>query len=116
VTTWPGTLPAFVLSSGYRESGGDQVIRSTMDGGATKSRRRFTRRFETIECTIILTPAQQATFETFFWTTLSGGALAFDWVLPRTQAAITFKFLGPPNVRDLNGLDMYYDLKLERQS
>lgn len=117
MASWPGTLPAFVLSAGYEEQFGQQVLETPMEGGATKTRRRFTRRFDTFRCRMVLSATQQATFDTFYYTTLSGGSQPFDWVHPRLQTAMTFKFRAPaPKITDLNGVDMIYEFMLERQS
>jgi hypothetical protein len=113
---WPGSLPAYVLADSYDEKLGKQSIESPTDGGAVKTRRRFTRRWDRFAVSMILSPSQWTTFETFYFSTTAGGSLAFDWVHPRTQANLTFKFVGDaPSVKDFNGLDCLVSFTMERQ-
>ncbi len=37
-----------------------------------------------------------ATLDDFYASTLAGGALQFDWVHPRTSAALAYRFVEPP--------------------
>jgi hypothetical protein len=63
--------------------------------------------------TLAMDSDQVATFETFFITTLKGGALTFDWVHPRTGAAKTFQFQGIPTYVTLGGDDWRISFVLE---
>ena len=113
---WPGSLPEFVLSAGYKEAWSQQTIETSMDGGAVKTRRRFTRRFDVFTVSMNMDPDQIATFDTFYYDTCQGGSLPFDWVHPRLQTAMTWKFRKPPpNVADLNGVDVTVTWQMERQ-
>lgn len=113
---WPATLPTHVLAAGYGEAFADQAIETPMDGGAVKSRRRFTRRFDAIDCALILDEDQVEALEAFYYETLGGGVLPFDWVHPRTQQPMTFKFRQPaPKVGDADG-NFHVSFRLERQS
>ena len=97
--TWPGTLPTKPQKSGFSEKLPDPgIIRSTMDSGTTKVRRRATAGIGLITCTFELTTAQAATLETFWKTTLSHGTLVYTWDHPRTGATLTdkWRFLDMP--------------------
>lgn len=94
--TWPGSLPQLVSARGYRESPPENSIRSPMDGGVAKVRRRTTAGVRLIKCQLDLTLAQVETLDVFYDSTLQSGSLAFDWVDPRNQAAASFRFLRPP--------------------
>lgn len=83
---WPLTLPQRPLSSGYSEKPGSNILRTPMDAGPAKMRRRGTRP-DTITCTYLLTAAQIATLETFCETTIQGTA-RFGWPHPRTTSAV----------------------------
>lgn len=91
---WPVGLPQDVLTDGYGESMADLVLRSQMDAGPAKQRRRFTAGVKTHSIAVAVTRAQVATFETFYYTTLGGGALPWDWTHPRLQTTVTFRFIG----------------------
>ncbi len=91
--TWPASLPQRVAVDGYGEGPPDTTVRTRMDAGPAKVRRRFTAGVRPLSLQIDL--------DGFFGTTLLGGALAFDWVHPRTQAAVTLRFVRPPAYRPL---------------
>lgn len=97
MVAWPiAPFPQLPLQAGYSESPPDTVIRSPMDAGPAKLRRRTTAGVRRLACALRLTTAQVATFDSFYVTSLQGGALPFDWVNPRTGAAESLRFVGPP--------------------
>lgn len=93
---WPGTLPQAPDWSGYQETSPNVAIRTQMDAGPPKLRRRFTAGIRPFSMQFLLTQAQVATLDTFYQTTLTGGTEAFDWTHPRTGAAASFRFVSPP--------------------
>ncbi len=99
--TWPASLPQRVAVDGYGEGPPDTTVRSRMDAGPAKVRRRFTAGVRPLSLQLDLDGAQVETLDGFFEATLLGGALAFDWVHPRTQAAATLRFVRPPAYRPL---------------
>lgn len=96
---WPCALPQYVFVPGYEERFRDTVLRSPMDAGPAKTRRRQTAAPKTFKGTVPMTASQVAIFETFFETEIGDGALSFDWVHPRTQAAATLRLVTPPPPR-----------------
>lgn len=100
--TWPTTLPQYVLEQGYSENVPDQTVESQVDTGPAKVRRRFTVNYRPVKATIRCEPSQVSTFETFYYTTLKGGVLSFDWVHPRTRVACVMRFRKPvPSIRPI---------------
>lgn len=95
MASWPGTLPQnqFRGLSDEREVA---VVRSNMDAGPAKQRRRFSAAVRTLTVPIILNGAQKQTFDTFFITTLAEGALSFAWTDPVTDSALNLRFTKPP--------------------
>jgi hypothetical protein len=94
--SWPIALPQIPLIEGYREQPGSQVIRTDMDAGPAKVRRRFTSEVRRFELSLQLTADQMAIFDTFFTELCGGGATPFDWVHPRTGEAGSFRFVSEP--------------------
>lgn len=95
--TWPGSLPAAPQGDSYQEQAPNTVVRSPMDAGPQKVRRRFTAGVRPFTFTWLLTKAQVATLDTFYNSTLSGGSLTFDGLNhPRTGTATTWRFTMPP--------------------
>jgi hypothetical protein len=93
--TWPSSVPFKPVLSSYQEQKQSQVLRSDMDIGPPKSRRRFTAAAVTVQLEWLWTVAQLSDFETFFETDLEGGSLPFDGVHPRTGAAAKLRFAEP---------------------
>lgn len=94
--TWPGTLPQDPEIDGLVEQPPDTILRTQMDAGPAKVRRRFTAGVRPFRMKMLLTKTQVADLETFFVTTLKYGSESFDWHNPRTQASEEFRFVGPP--------------------
>jgi len=91
---WPGTLPTKPLMRGYQESHDDPKLRSPMDAGPAKVRRRFTATVFKFNAGFILTDTELTIFEDFYADDLKHGSLSFTWVHPRTGAAITSRIKG----------------------
>jgi len=94
---WPASLPQEPLAQGFSEQAPNTLLRSQMEAGPPKVRRRFTAGIRNIECQVRLTPAQVDLLDTFFDATIAGGALPFDWKHPRNGTAVTFRFVEPPS-------------------
>ena len=99
---WTATsLPQYSLLSGYTEAPPDLTIRTQMDHGAAKVRRRFTAGPEVVVVPLWLTDAQVDELKDFYSDAVEGagsfgGTAVFDWVHPRTGDAAEMRFLGPP--------------------
>jgi hypothetical protein len=109
MATWPLTveepyvlgLPENFLADSYYESFAKNVLRSPMEVGPPKSRRRSTSGVKELGGVMYMTPDQMAVLTTFFETTLSDGALPFDWTHPRLGSTVTIscQFVEPPSFR-----------------
>ena len=101
--TWPASLPQVPESSSYEETAPNELLRTQMDSGPAKVRRRFTSGVRDYGMTFRMTKAQVATLDTFYITTLSGGVVKYDWTNPRTGATDTFRFKSPPKYQHRTG-------------
>jgi len=105
---WPGTLPEYMPIE-TQESADDNVIKTEMDMGPRKVRRRFTalvRFLDPPPDRYIFTEAQKDTLLTFHDTTLKHGSLSFNWVsngptkeFDGVTTATSFRFDGRPEVK-----------------
>lgn len=77
MAAWPGTLPDFFQVGGYSEKGPDNIIRTTMDVGPDKLRRRTVTNIRSIVGNMWLTNSQYDDMVTFFETTQLYGAISF---------------------------------------
>ncbi len=94
MANWP-TLPK-PIQSGYQETPPDLTIRTTMDTGPVKVRRRFTAGYRIFSLTYHLTKSEATTLDNFYVTTTMGGAIEFTWTNPRTDASCTARFVSAP--------------------
>ncbi len=93
---WPVTLPQQLLVKDYTETMADTSIRTSMESGPAKVRKRTSAAIRPVRGSLILTAAEVAIFKAFYITDLSGGALRFDWVDPITAAAVEMRFTETP--------------------
>lgn len=95
---WPGDLPARPLIAGFEETFPDIALRTQMDAGAAKVRRRYTAAVRPLTVTYILTDAQVTSLDGFYLSTAAAGALPFDWTHPRTLDVVSVRFTQPPRI------------------
>lgn len=98
---WPAGLPQAPQLRALRERPPELTVRTSMDVGPAKVRRRQTAGVRTFPIEIKLTRDQVALLDEFFLDTLAGGALAFQWTQHRTGDLIDYRFLGPPEYAPL---------------
>ncbi|WP_316978053.1 hypothetical protein [Shumkonia mesophila] len=111
---YPAELPPFVELEGFEETLPFPVKRTPMDSGPVKQRREFTAAETPMQFTTdIMTTAQGVIFEAWYIETLKQGSLEWDWVHPRTQQAVTFRFTAGPKAMPLKGGRVQYRLALE---
>lgn len=79
---WPVTLPQ-IPQKGYSESMGVNILRTPMDAGIAKQRRRGNKP-SILNVTFIMTTEQVATLETFC-TSIIKGVIRFGFTHPRTK-------------------------------
>lgn len=98
VPTWPITLPQDLLIAGYGESPGDNQLRSNMDVGPAKVRRRSTAAPRKVKGGVILTREQLVTFREFYDDILLSGTLRFSWHDPtKPESAVEMRFTEVPS-------------------
>jgi len=96
MTAWPGSLPQTPLVQGYVQSYKDTAIRSTMDQGPDKLRRRVTKPLRLVQMQFMMTLAQVQTLRTFYNTTIQGIGLV-DMTDSLTGVTTNYRFVGPPS-------------------
>lgn len=110
MATFPASLPN-PLINGRKEAPPNLIIRTEMDQGPAKVRKRFTAGVRPLSVSFVLTEAQVSTLDTFFVTTTNGGADAFTMEDPRTDTNESFRFTEPPSYTPISY--NAYDVKLE---
>ena len=118
-SSWPASLPAPLAAGTSSIKPTDDIIKSSVDAGLPKYRRRFTAVPAVFACNVLLTQAQVNTLEAFYSTTLNAVGL-FNWTDYSTGLTATFGFTKRPSyqhVANTAGSNMLWiaSLELERQ-
>jgi hypothetical protein len=101
--TWPSTLQKLLSEANFGIALADTTLRSEMEVGPAKARRRYTKGVDLFSASIYLTTSQYSIFYTFYNTTLNGGVLSFTFNHPITQVPTDFRFKSPPKISSLGG-------------
>jgi len=95
---WPSTIPQELSVAGYGEAAPDTTIRSSMDAGPAKVRRRATCAVRPVSGKMVMTAAELDTFREFYDDDILGGSLRFNWVDPLDgTTAVEMRFTAPPS-------------------
>lgn len=100
---WPEDLPQSPLIDGFQETLPDNLLRTKMEQGPPKLRRRGTDAPAKITATFLLDAAQCALLAAFYTDTLAGGAQRFGFAHPRTGITVECRMTQPPEIAALNG-------------
>lgn len=99
---WPDSLPCALMNS-YTESPPENTIRSQMDTGIPKLRRRSTAATRPISFSMSLTAAQYQLLDDFYVNDVFSGSIPFNYTHPVTGAAVEARFLERPQYRSQSG-------------
>ena len=110
---WPLSLPQVLSADGYEEVEPELRLRTNMDAGPAKVRRRFTAGVRPVKTQLRFSLNQKDDFKTFYNDTLAGGSLSFNWVLPGTETAAEYRFVSPPSYTPLGGANWIVNLDME---
>lgn len=111
---YPSTLPLMRLE-GMQTERKSNVVRTEMDAGPAKARRRYTVNTKHFTGTIILTCSQRLTFEAWYKHSLGDGVLRFKMIDPQTLSYGEFRFLEDYTENALDGL-WQINIKLEKMN
>lgn len=107
MTTWPETLPQKFLVRGYAEEPPNNVLRTPMDQGPAKARRRSTDAVWRYTGLMKLTGAQLSTWLTFYYDMIKEVGV-FDFPHPRTGSTIEVRVVNhAPPYRPINANDQW---------
>lgn len=103
--SWPWSLPVPQVG-GYQLAPGDQIIRSDMEVGAVRARRRTAARNDQVTVQWMFNDAEFAAFRTWFDSDISGGAAWFSGLSLAVGGGLTTpdcRFVGPFTAVPLSG-------------
>lgn len=106
MAAWPTTLPD-PLASGYAVKPVDQTVRTDMDGGMARQRRRTAARNDRVSVSWVMRDAQAAIFRQWFDVDCDGGAAWFNVRLALATGGMVdteARFTRPPELAGMGGL------------
>ena len=113
MVTWPSSLPQSPMATSYSEVVPNNIIRTEMDSGAAKVRRRTTAAPRFLRISYIMDKTQIATLDDFYLTSLKSGSLKFSFTNPRTNMVENVRFMKQPEYISENGNYFRVNLTLE---
>lgn len=112
--TYPSDLPLMRLD-GMQTERTSSLVRTEMDAGPAKVRRRYTVSSKYFSGTIILTSEQRNAFEYWYKNALGDGVLRFSMADPQTLQANDFRFAEDYTEESVEGL-WKITMKLEKMN
>lgn len=100
---WPSQLQQNLLEPTFNFKFGDSRLRTNMDVGLAKVRRRSTREIDTASGSIHLEFSDYSIFKDFYKTLINGGVTPFTIIHPIEQVTATFRFVSSPTIRSIGG-------------
>lgn len=89
------TFPSFIKFLTWDEQpGANPVLRSPMESGLPKQRKRFTRQLMNMSVSILMNDTQYTDFIDWYNTDGGHGAVWFDITHPRTDATVEGRMVG----------------------
>jgi hypothetical protein len=110
---WPVTLPAYPLIDGYEEQAPKITLRSTVDAGPPKVRRRFTAGISKITCKYTVSRELMLALDDFYFVQAAGGAIPFEWTHPMRHETVMVRFVEPPSYKAFDQYLWHATLQLE---
>ncbi len=110
MAAWPVELPQRLLMDSFQQQFESNTLRTEMDVGAAKLRRRVKTGYRPLSGSVRMTKAQLSQFIDFYEFDIQGGALPFTWIDPIFETVETFRFREPPRWETYG---QYYRVGLE---
>jgi hypothetical protein len=112
MAAWPAILPQGFLR-GFVVQPKDSVLRTQMDVGPDKLRRRVSYYGLDVTGEIMCSQAQVEALELFYLETTKSGTRYFTMITPHTDRTYEARFMEPPETRWVGGNAYQVALKLE---
>lgn len=108
MAVWPSTIT--IRRDGFTETPPKRQLRSNMEVGPDKIRRRSSAAIRPVTIQLLLNDSQLDTFDTFY---LDNDAVPFDFVNPRTGVTHSARFTDDPPTYSSN--ETLWDVKVSME-
>lgn len=113
MVAWPTGRQFCPLNGSFQETPPENTIRSSMDKGPAKTRRRTTANVRNISFRLYLSPDNVTVLDDFFVNDTFSGAIEFDFVHPRTGLSVQARFVQNPSYSSRSiGYDVAVNLEI----
>ena len=112
---WPASLPQVLILDGLTAKKKSAIVRTEMDAGPKKQRRRFTVTTKEFSGSIVVNETPRQILENFSDGTLKNGVLRFAMKDPQTLTYAEFRFQEDYDESSLDG-NWRITMKLERMN
>lgn len=112
---WPTTLPQLIRLEGLTAKKKTNIVRTQMDAGPQKARRRYTVQSKEFTGSIVVNESQREILEAFYDNILGSGVLRFVMKDPQTLQPAEFRFLEEYDEESNDGL-WIITMKLEKMN
>lgn len=112
MAAWPGTLPQNFQTSGYQETGANNTIRTQMEVGPDKVRKRTSSDVRTVTGRMYITGAQYTIMRDFYENLHEYGALSFTKD-DEHGTNRTWRFVKPPAYTHIGADNWWVRLEIE---
>lgn len=109
---WPAQFPPPALNT-LQETPPDNIIRTQMERGPAKQRRRTTANTRPLSFTLKVPKALVDVMDNFYTVETYSGADEFDYIHPRTGLSCTARFTQPPAYSEQEGAIYNIGVSLE---
>lgn len=103
VIRWPESLPQVLILDGLNGRKKTARVRTEMDAGPAKQRRRYTVNTKEFRGSIVVSESQRQTLSDWYDRVLGGGALRFVMKDPQTLRDAEFRFMEDYDEDSLDG-------------
>lgn len=99
---WPASLPQCMEN--YSEKASPVTVRTNVEEGPPKVRRRFTKRLVRAQVTMTMTITQRNDLDSFFYVDLNGGVGTFNFPHPWLGVATEWTMVDAPDFSNVSAL------------
>lgn len=110
---WPAALQDYVNEESFSHAIGNTTVRTEMDIGPAKVRRRMTRSVDIFDVTITIDVDDYDTVYEFYDTTLNGGVEQFTFAHPFTGVDTNFRMTQEPTFAPMGGREFTVKMRWE---
>lgn len=113
--SWPSDVPQKPLVDGYQENEENNVIRTQMDQGPDKVRRRTTDNVQNYQMVFRMDDTEKSNWQDWYENTVKHGSLKFDFDDPTDGNTYEWRLVIPPEPQWSSQGGNIFDLRIQME-